>query len=85
VDKNRRRARLGVIIRNSSGGVVAMLCETIDHILDLAIAESLAARRGAELGLSLGLRKVILEGDALEIVGILNKEGGSRMGSMVRC
>jgi hypothetical protein len=53
-----------------------MLCETIDHILDLAIAESLAARRGAKLGLSLGLRKVILEGDALEIVGILNKEGG---------
>jgi hypothetical protein len=54
-----------------------MLCETVDHIQDPAIAESLAARRGVELGLSLGLRKIILEGDALEIVGVLNKEGVS--------
>jgi hypothetical protein len=37
----------------------------------------LAARRGVELGLSLGLKKVILEGDALEIVGVLNREGVS--------
>jgi hypothetical protein len=52
-----------------------MLCETVDHIQDPATAESLAARKGAELGVSLGLQNINLEGEALEIVGALRKEG----------
>ena len=76
VDSHRRRIRIGAIVRDHSGVVLAMLSETMASIRDPATAEALAARRGVELYKSLGIMKLILEGDALQIVQVLQSTGG---------
>jgi ribonuclease HI len=42
------------------------------------VAEVLAAREAVELGTSLGLQDIILEGDALEVVKAINQDEPSR-------
>lgn len=73
-----KRIGIGLIMRDHEGGVIAMLCETKAYVQDPAAVEAIAARRGAEFSADLGVRKVILEGDALQIVQALNQEGGGR-------
>ena len=68
VDGRGKRISFGVIVRDHDGGAMAMLSETMDFIQDPTTAKALAARRAAELSLSLGIRKLILEGDSLQIV-----------------
>jgi hypothetical protein len=55
-------------VRDHERGVLAMMCETMEHIQDPVIAEVLAARQAVELIQALGMHKLILEGDALKIV-----------------
>lgn len=76
VDRDRCRVGLGVIIRDSDGRAKAMMCETKEFIQDPATGQALAARRGVELSIEMGLSKVVLEGDALEVVGALCNEDG---------
>jgi hypothetical protein len=76
VDRKGKKMGIGLIVRDHAGGVVAMACETKDHIQDLAIVEAIAARRDVELSAELGIRRLLLEGDALKIVQALNSSGG---------
>jgi hypothetical protein len=75
VDSQGRRIGIGAIVRDHNGEVLAMLCETMAFINDPVTAEALAARRGAELCQSLGILKLVLEGDALQIVQALRSTG----------
>jgi hypothetical protein len=86
VDGRGKRIGIGVIVRDHDGGAMAMLSETqtMDFIQDPATAEALAARRAAELSLSLGIRKLILEGDSLQIVrAIQEPTGGQHMYGLI--
>jgi exonuclease III/ribonuclease HI len=76
VDGRRRRIGMGAIVRDSEGLIVAMMCDTMDCIQDPATAEALAARRAIELGLSLGIRRIVLEGDSLQVVHALQMSNG---------
>jgi hypothetical protein len=67
VDDKRKRIGIGVILRDHEGGVLSMMCETMEHIQDIVTTEVLAARRVVELSQALGIHKLILEGDALQI------------------
>jgi hypothetical protein len=64
VDKAKNKIGLGVIVRDSTGMVVAMQCSTRDLLSDPAVAEALEAWTAANLSCSLGLQRIILEGDA---------------------
>ena len=50
---------------DSEGSTIAMMCDIVDCIQDPATAEALAVRRAVELSLSLGIQRIILEGDLL--------------------
>jgi hypothetical protein len=76
VDNHGRRIGIGAIVRDHNGVVLAMLSETVASIKDPATAEAMAARRGVELSKSMGIMKLILEGDALQIVQALQSTGG---------
>jgi hypothetical protein len=52
-------------VRDHESATIAMMSETIAFIKDPATAEALTARRGIELCLSLGIKKLILKGDVL--------------------
>jgi ribonuclease HI len=78
VDSNRKRIGLGVIVRNHEGDALAMISETMGSSTDPVTAEALAARRAVEVSHMLGLRKIILEGDALQIVQALQSTDGGK-------
>ena len=71
VDGRRMRIRMGTIVRDSEGSIIAMMCDTVDCIQDPATTKALAARSAVELSLSLGIQRIILEGDLLQVVHAL--------------
>jgi hypothetical protein len=76
VHKKGKKMGIGLIVRDHAGGVVVMACETKEFVNDPAVAEALAARRGVELCEEWGIRKLLLEGDALLIVQALTSDIG---------
>nr|XP_023921584.1 uncharacterized protein LOC112033036 [Quercus suber] len=68
-------AGIGVVLRDSSGNVIAALSQWIDHTSSVELAEALAARRAVVLARELSLFDVIFEGDCLRIVQALKNTG----------
>jgi hypothetical protein len=62
-----------------------MMCDTMILVQDPILAEALAARRAIKLCLLLGIRKIILEGDSLQVVHALqvSNKGPSVIGPIV--
>lgn len=67
----RKLIGIGVVARNSAGRVLASLCSVQRYIFDPSIAEAYGERLVAEFEIFLGLRSVIVEGDAVEIIHAL--------------
>jgi hypothetical protein len=65
---------VGVVVRDSAGGVLAMQCLTKESITSPSVAETIGAWAVVELALRMDLRCVIFEGDALEIINALRSE-----------
>lgn len=65
---------MGVIARDHLGEVVGALCTTRPFITEPAMTEAIGAWQTAMFGRRLGLSKVIVEGDSLEVVQALRKE-----------
>jgi hypothetical protein len=76
VDRKGQKMGIGLIVRDHAGGVVIMACESKKFVHNPAVAEALAARRGVELCAEWGIRKLLLEGDALQIVQALISDTG---------
>jgi hypothetical protein len=76
VDWKGKKMGIALIVRDHAGGVVVMACETKEFVHDPAVAEALAAKRGVELSAEWGIQKLLLEGDALQIVQALNSDTG---------
>lgn len=64
----RRKTSICVIVRNSMGEVLATLSTPKDYIIEPDIAEAIAALRATQFCHELGFYKVILEGDALQVL-----------------
>ncbi|KAL0004665.1 hypothetical protein SO802_012226 [Lithocarpus litseifolius] len=68
-------AGVGVVVRNSSGVVVAALTEKIRKPPSVEVLELLAARRAALFSDELGLDRVIFEGDSEQVIKALQWGG----------
>ena len=78
VDGGRKMIGMGAIMRDSDGKVMATMCDTMILIQDPVLAKALAAIRAIKLCLSLGIRKIILEGDSLQVVHALQASNGGQ-------
>ena len=67
VDVGANKMGMGMAARDHTGELVASFCATLEFITDPSSAEALVARKVAQVQVShrLGLRRIILEGDAL--------------------
>jgi hypothetical protein len=70
----------GAVIRDSSGAVVAMAQKYMNQILDAVTGEALALREGLSLAQSMGISKLIVQSDCLEVVETM-KNGGFSAGA----
>ncbi|GMI89588.1 hypothetical protein HRI_002628100 [Hibiscus trionum] len=61
-------AGLGAVILDEEGHILGAQCSLANHVPPVFAAESLAARWGLRFAHDLGIRQVILEGDALTII-----------------
>jgi hypothetical protein len=75
VDKMSKKMGIGVIVCDSKGEVMATLSTLKAFIFDPAIAKAIAALRAVTFSRELRFYKAILEGDALQVVQALKKDG----------
>ena len=64
-----------VVIRDHSGGVIAVAHSFISHVIDAPMAEAYALKEGLLLAQSIGGNRIIIQSDCMEVVEIM-KEGG---------
>ena len=69
-----KRMGMGIAIWDHKGKLLVAFCATREFITDPATSEALITWQAAELSHRLGLQKVVLEGDALEVVNVLRTE-----------
>ena len=65
---------IGIIAMDHEGKILAAQSVTHKYIMDPATAEATAAWKAVELGYELGWRHIILEGDALAVINMLNSK-----------
>lgn len=75
MDKSLRKMSIGVIVRDSSGEVLAILSAPKMYIIDPVNVEASVTLRAAVFCKELGLQMVELEGAALQIIQALHKDG----------
>jgi ribonuclease HI len=75
LNKQTKWMGIGVIIRDDQGLVSSALCQTKDAFPEPVTAEAMGALCAIELCKDLGLQDVILEGDAIQVVQAINKQG----------
>jgi hypothetical protein len=64
IDVARKQMGIGVAVRDHKGMLLASLCATKEQITDPGTAEAIAAWHAAKLAQRLGLRRIVLEGNA---------------------
>lgn len=74
LDGAHRRMGIGIAIRKSEGILVSSMSAVKENVTDLGTAEALAAWQAAEVAQRLGLRRVVLEGDALAVINIFKMD-----------
>jgi ribonuclease HI len=75
INKVTRRMGVGIVARDAGGAVVAVRCASRPHITDPATAEAMAVWMLADFSITLGHTQIIAEGDSLEVVGALRRDG----------
>ena len=66
---------VGIVVRDHTGQALVMACATKEFINDPTTAEVVGAWLAVALTKRLGLQNVIMEGDSLEVVQAINREG----------
>ncbi|XP_042969074.1 uncharacterized protein LOC122301757 [Carya illinoinensis] len=74
VDRAKGQIRIGVIIRDCNGQVIATMRDKKQMFADPLLAESYGALAAAQLALDLGLQRIVLEGDSLQVTKTLQEE-----------
>ena len=85
VDRDQKRVGIGVVVRNHEGIVVAALSDSRTATIMLEGAESMAAWHAVEFCISRGMRRVVVEGDAITVVRSLQRDEwrGGRFGHVM--
>ncbi|XP_040986476.1 uncharacterized protein LOC121234574 [Juglans microcarpa x Juglans regia] len=74
IDKARGLVGVGVVVRNSSGRIIATL-RTKKHLYpDPLLAEAFDALKTVQFGLELGFTQIIIEGDSLQVINNLKRD-----------
>lgn len=73
MDRRKKLIGIGPVACDHLGGVYGVMCSTVAYILDSALAEAMAARKGVEFARRLGLWSFTLKGDFMLIVEALKK------------
>jgi ribonuclease HI len=74
VNVKEQKMGLGIIARDHTGQVLAVLVASRMYITDPTTAEALAAWKMAEVCVTMGFQQVHMEGDSLEVVQALSRE-----------
>lgn len=76
---------IGIIVRDLKGHMIAAKSLTIMKNLESVVAEALAVSYAVMFSKELGLQHIIFEGEALEVVNVLNftSRSFSRLGQLV--
>jgi hypothetical protein len=74
IDKLFGRMGLGAIVGNHMGFVIAAKSLSKMENLEPAVAEALGALYAAKFSRDLGIRSIIMEGDALQLVNAIKSE-----------
>lgn len=77
LDHSSNTIGVGVVARDERGGFVASFCTTVPFITNPALAEAVAAWKAIGFCYEQDFPRLILEGDALDIVQGLRQEGPS--------
>ena len=72
-----KRAGVGVVVRDTNGLVLASCAKPVPQPYKVAEVESLAAATALSFATELGFRRVILEGDSLEVIQALRENDQS--------
>ncbi|XP_042992296.1 uncharacterized protein LOC122318762 [Carya illinoinensis] len=85
VDKKERNVGIGVVIRDEEGEILVATREHMSYVTDGAIAESFALRKAMEVCRDLNFNNILFEGDAQNIVNVVNVETKdmTRYGSVI--
>ncbi|XP_050254838.1 uncharacterized protein LOC126700670 [Quercus robur] len=75
VFKHRKKAGIGVVIRDKNGVVIAALSKSINDPLEAAEVEAKAMKTGVLFTRDVGIREAVFEGDLLIICKALQREG----------
>ncbi|KAF8394293.1 hypothetical protein HHK36_020499 [Tetracentron sinense] len=77
-------ARVGVVVRDHNGDLIAAMSKRISHTLTAALIEAIAARECLKFALDLGIQEIILESDSINIIRALtSQEENSSFESLV--
>ena len=69
------------MFRDDKGGFLAASNDKLEHVSDAAAAEAYALRHGLLLAQQLGVNKLIVEADCLEVIDIMNSGGFAATGA----
>jgi ribonuclease HI len=75
VDQARQKIGVSIVLRNHDGEIVAAQCLTRSLLPNPTAAEAMGVWYAANMCKSMEIMEVILEGDSLEVVQALQKEG----------
>ncbi|XP_059438570.1 uncharacterized protein LOC132171299 [Corylus avellana] len=78
IDKAGKRMGVGILARDHEGRIIVAMCAMKPDLTDPAVAEAAGAWLAVELSHQSGFSHVVLEGDSLEIVQWLRKDGVCR-------
>ena len=68
----RKQVRVGVVVRDGEGQVIATLCKKLDNPLGPLEAEAKAMEIGVTFARDIGVREVTFEGDSLVICNAIH-------------
>jgi ribonuclease HI len=68
LDSVNRRMGVGILVRDHLGMVIAARSHTLVFLTEPVVAEAIAALHAVEFSRDLGLPRIVLEGDSLQVV-----------------
>jgi hypothetical protein len=71
IDSGKQKMGIGIIARDHTGSILFAVCASRPHVIEPTTAKVVAVWKLANVCSSLGLSKIVLEGDSLEVVKAL--------------
>ena len=72
---------VGAVLRDDRGGFIAASNGKLEHVADAATTEAFALRHGLLLAQQVGVTKMVVEADCLEVINTMNSGGFTATGA----